>query len=165
MGRVRVTPIIEEDKLGPNPFEQNLEVWINKKHKNVLNVYGDKDIIETLLEKTPYTKLYDAPLPDKATPVDKLPIRSKELYLHILHNIKRGKDWIWIDRVAYMETMDIKAINTFKDAIGHLATGGYVSKHGLITDLLWINPHFFFKGSRINKFKDKLRWDTPKTKS
>jgi len=162
MGRKRVLPVIEEDKLGPNPFEQNLEVWINKKFKKVTNVYGDEDYLETQLEKTAYTKLYDAPLPKDATPVDSLPIRSKELYLHILHNISYGKDWIWIDRVKYMEAMGISAINTFKDAVGHLSVGGYVSKHGIIPDLLWINPHFFFKGSRINKFKDKVRWDEPK---
>jgi hypothetical protein len=164
MGRKRVIPVIDEEKLGLNPFEQTLEVWINKKHKKVVNLYGAEDVLETQLEKTPFTKLYDAKLPEDAMPVDLLPIRSKELYLHILHNIKAGKDWIWIDRVKYMEVMKITAINTFKDAIGHLAIGGYVSKHGIITDLLWINPHFFFKGSRINKFKSKIRWDEPNKK-
>jgi hypothetical protein len=164
MGRKRVIPVIEEDKLGPNPFEQNLEVWINKRFKKVKNTFGEDDYIETQLEKTPYTKLYEAPLPEKATEVDKLPIRSKELYLHILHHIKPGKDWIWIDRVKYMDTMNIKALNTFKDAIGELAVGGYVSKHGIIIDLLWINPHFFFKGSRINKYKNRVRWDEQKKK-
>lgn len=164
MGRKRVLPIIEEDKLGPNPFEQNLEVWINRKYKKVKNTFGEDDYVETILEKTPYTKLYDSPLPEKATPVDELPIRSKELYLHILHNIKPGKDWIWIDRVKYMEAMKISSINTFKDAVGSLSVGGYISKHGIIVDLLWINPHFFFKGSRVNKFKNQVRWNEPTRK-
>ena len=159
MGRKRIIPEIKEDELGPNPFVQGLEVWINKKYKPIINKFGNEDVLETKLEKIPYTKLYDSPLPDQCTPADKLPIRSKELYLHILHHLKPAKDWIWIDRVKYMESMGITSVNTFRGAVIHLAAGGYVSIHPLIQDLLWINPHFFFKGSRVNKYPDKVRWE------
>ncbi len=155
MGRKRVTPEIIESELGANPFLSGLEIAVTKKINKVINKFGEEDIREFDLEATPYTKLFQ--VKDARVQVSDLPLRSKELYLHILHTIKPTKDYIWIDRVSYMGEMRIKALNTFKDAIKELALGGYVSRHESVPDLLWINPHFFFKGSRINKFKSNLK--------
>lgn len=160
MGRKRVHPEIIESELGANPFLTGLEIAVTKKINKVINKFGDEDIREYELEATPYTKLFQ--VKDAKVQVSDLPLRSKELYLHILHAIKGTKDYIWIDRVEYMEAMKIKALNTFKAAVRDLALGGYVCRHETVPDLLWINPHFFFKGSRINKFKNKLKFKPEK---
>ena len=156
MGRKRVHPEIIESELGANPFLTGLEIAVTKKINKVINKFGEEDIREFDLEATPYTKLFQ--VKDAKVQISELPLRSKELYLYILHAIKGSKDFIWIDRVEYMKEMNIKALNTFKASIRDLALGGYVSRHETITDLLWINPNFFFKGSRINKYKNKLKY-------
>lgn len=154
MGRPRITPDIIEEELGANPFVAALKIQTTKKVTPVVNKFGNDDVKEFELESTPYTKVFQ--VKNELMPFELLPLRSKELYLFIIHKIPQTKDYLWIDRVKYMSGMKIKSVNTFKEAVSRLALGGYVAKHDLIQDLLWINPQYFFKGSRINKFKDNV---------
>lgn len=147
-------PDFENIKIGINPFTENLTIAITKKKSEIINKFGYQDIIEKDLEATVYTKVFMVEAAKKQ--MSSLPIRSKELYLFLIHSIQSGTDYIWIDRAAYMKQMEIKSLNTYKAAVDGLCENVYIQKHNKLKEVYWINPHFFFKGSRILKYKHNL---------
>lgn len=150
----RKKPDFEKEKMGVNPFESGLQIYVNKKFKKVTNKYEQPDEQEYEYEATPYTKVFDVP-GDKESLVD-LPIRSKELYLWLIHSLTPAQDYLWIDKGVYMAKMKIKSLNTYKEAVLGLCNAGYISKHSRLANVFWINPYHFFKGSRINKYPTKV---------
>lgn len=141
---------VVEDDMGINPFTKNLEIYATKRAAKLLNKFGDEDIKETELEATPYTKVFE--VEGAKGQLYDLPVRSKELYLYLIHAIKSAHDYLVINKEEYMKKMGITSVNTYKSALRGLSDAGYVTKHTSIKDVLWINPHYFFKGSRLNKY-------------
>lgn len=150
----RNKPDFANEKMGNNPFESGLEIYVNKKFKKVTNKYDEPDQQEFDYEATPYTKVFDVP-GDKESMIE-LPIRSKELYLYIIHSLTPAQDYLWIDKSVYMKRMKIKALNTYKQAVFGLCDASYIAKHTRLANVFWINPYYFFKGSRINKYPTKV---------
>jgi hypothetical protein len=147
-------PEINEEDMGINPFTKKLEIYVYKKEQYVLNKFGKPDIKEFDLEVAKYTKLFDVPGDKKL--LSFMPIRSKELYLFIMYSLTSSKDYVWVDKKSYMKTMGINSINTYKTAINGLCDASIIYKHHWIPDVFWINPQYFFKGSRINKYPDNI---------
>ena len=143
-----------KEKMGNNPFEVGLEIYVNKKFKKILNKYNEIDEQETEYEAMPFTKVFDVP-DDKKNVID-LPIRCKELYLFLIHSLTPGIDYLWVDKVLYMKHMGIKSVNTYKDAVNGLCEASYIAKHTRLANVFWINPYYFFKGSRPNKYPSKV---------
>ncbi len=54
-----------------------------------------------------------------------------------------------------MKEANITSINTYKKGLNDLIRYGVVSQT-TIKDTFWINPEFFFKGSRTGKYPDKI---------
>jgi len=154
MARERKKPDFDKINVGINIFISGLSIAITKKRTEVINKYGDPDIIETDLEATVYTKVFMVEAAKKQ--MASLPIRSKELYLFLIHALPSATDYIWIDRDIYMKDMNIKSLNTYKAAVDGLCGNLYIAPHHKLKDVYWINPHFFFKGSRIMKYKHNL---------
>lgn len=154
MARKKEKPNLSIENIGINPFTSGLEIYAIKKQRKVKNKFDVDDVLENVLEAAPYTKVFEVSGATKQ--VCDLPIRAKELYLYLIHAIAGKQDCIWIDRVAYMNKMGIRSVNTFKQAVIDLAWGDYVAPHVKFVDVLWINPHFFFKGSRMNKYPNKV---------
>lgn len=150
MAKPITKPELNSETLGINPFIEGLTIYVTKKSQKVLNKYKEEDTKEFDLESTPYTKVFDVNGDRKQ--VSDLPIRSKELYLHLIHTLKSAQDYVWIDKAAYMKLMRISSVNTYKVAVRGLSDGLYIYPHYKIKDVYWINPHYFFKGSRINKY-------------
>lgn len=151
-------PIKDVLEVGVSPFESGLVIPINKSYSEVRNKFGDVDVKESDMEATKFTKVYD--VSSNRDKIVGLPIRCKELWLYIIHSLEIGQDYIWIDRRAYMDNMGIKSINTFKLAINKMCesvNGQYLQKHSTIKDVYWINPVYIFKGSRINKYPNRLK--------
>lgn len=147
-------PDLSKESLGINPFSEWLEVLVNKRVKSTINKFGDEDIKDIEFEATPYTKVFGVESARKQ--VCKLPIRSKELYLDIMHALVSSQDAIWIDRSDYMNRMRITSINTYKGAIAGLTMNAYIAKHDTIREVFWINPKFFFRGSRLSKYPKRI---------
>lgn len=147
-------PEINEEEMGKNPLVKKLEILITKKKQDVINKFGQIDIKEYDLEYAKYTKLFDVPGDKKM--LSAMPIRSKELYLFIMYSLTAGKDWLWVDKMAYMKTMAITSINTYKTAIRGLSDNNIIYPHSWMKDVFWINPQYFFKGSRINKYPNNI---------
>lgn len=150
----RKKPDFKNEKMGDNPFVNGLEIYTNKKFKKVTNKYDERDEQEFEYEATPYTKVFDVPN-DKKNIID-LPIRCKELYLYLIHSLTAAEDYLWIDKKVYMAHMGIKSLNTYKDAVNGLCESSYIAKHTRLANVFWINPYYFFKGSRINKYPKKV---------
>lgn len=156
-----VKPKFEETDLGDNPFLLSLKIKVNKiqtsdKYKVYGKDAGDDAIFELAsfeYESTSYCKLFsDA---DRRVRMVSLKPRAKDLLLWLMYEIKPGKDWIWLNKVRYMEENEIGSINTYKEALKDLIKKGYLNKT-VVADTYWINPHFFFNGNRIKSFPDNV---------
>lgn len=154
MTRIKKRPDLHS--VGNNPFNEGLIVEVNKKVYDVINKFGNGDAIVYSMESTPYTKVFEVAGAKKR--VMELPVRSKELLLYFMHSIDSGMDVLWIDRVGYMKAYGIKSVNTFKDAVRALSDSLFIYPHASIKDVYWINPHYFFKGNRVTKYKEKVRF-------
>lgn len=157
MAREAKKPDFDKLNVGINPFIQGLSIAVTKRKNEVFDKDGKFSIVDNDIEATAYTKVFMVEAAKYQ--VDILPIRSKELYLHLMHSIRAGTDYIWIDKAAYMKSMGIKSINTYKTAVNGLCECLYIAPHynqAKFKDTYWINPHFFFKGSRINKYPENL---------
>jgi hypothetical protein len=132
-----------------------LQINVTRTRRDIINKFGNADYIEGQFESVRYTKVFDQ-TGVKAL-VSSLSIRAKELYLHILYSIESGEDILWIHRSRYMVTYKISSVNTYKDAVRNLAENGFIYPHVSLKDVYWINPHYFFKGDRANKYRDKVK--------
>jgi hypothetical protein len=156
MARLKKKPDLSPESIGPNPLAETLEIQVTRKYHKVLNKYDEKDEVEYSLDKTPFTKVYEVKQ-GKVNMID-LPLRSKELYLYVLYSLESGQDIIWIDRMVYMDRMKIRSVNTFKEAVWGLSLPKYIYPHAKLKDVYWINPHYFFKGNRINKYPNNIKY-------
>ena len=140
--------------IGINPFEGNLVIRVNKKSNEVTNKFGNPDKIESLYESVKFTKVFDQAGVKELLTI--LSAKAKEMYLHIIYSLEPSCDIIWIHKDRYMKSYGIKSINTFKEAVKGLSENGFIYPHVSIKDSYWINPHYFFKGNRFNKYPTKL---------
>lgn len=150
----RGKPDFNNERMGDNPFINGLEIYVNKKFRKVMNKYELPDEQEFGYEATPFTKVFDVPS-DRQNIID-LPIRCKELYLFLIHILTPAQDYLWIDKKAYMGHMGIKSLNTYKEAVNGLCESGYIAKHTRLANTFWINPYYFYKGSRLNKYPNRV---------
>lgn len=157
MARIKKKPVLDSSMLGVNPFTKKLSIPVNRMYKKVMNKFGNSDLEVKDWEATKYTRVFEVRgYKDKMVA---LPIRSKEMLLWLIHNIDVAVDFIRIDRVDYMKKHKIKSLNTFKDAAKELSgEDKYImpceGKPSEVKDVFWINPHYFFKGSRALKYPE-----------
>lgn len=149
-------PKFEESELGRNSFLLNLKIPVNK-----VKMHGqwekDKDGIvlplEVEVENEGSCRVYSGG--GRRLEMVKLSARAKELYLWLIYEAEPTKDYLWINRVRYMEECRVKAYNTYRDAVRELHVKEFICPTA-VTGVYWINPHYFFNGSRVNKFPDKI---------
>lgn len=149
-------PEIKEDELGINPFVTTLKVVVNKFKSDDKFKKEDYDVwvkADFEFESVPYCKLFaDA---DRRKVMALLSPRSKDLLMWVLYEVKKGKDYLWINKERYMEESTIASINTYKSAVKELVMKGYLNKT-VVKDTYWINPHYFYNGNRLKNYADKV---------
>lgn len=151
-----VKPFFEETELGISPF-LNKEFKINVRRGIDLRTFKKVD-----MQEKPNEYVYDAGLISKIF-IDSeyrlissgLKSYSQRLLIWILYELDNGKDWLWINKVRYMEENHLKDMRVYRNAIKDLVKYSFLAV-STITDVYWINPHMFFRGSRVEKYKDKL---------
>ncbi len=150
-------PSYDVKDLGVNHFTDNLIIPTNV--LVIPNTYT-KDSNGDLLNKTGdievniFTKMYVGA--ERRLLINKLTTRSKELYLWLMFEITSGEDQIWINKYRYMNENKVNSLTTYKDAIKDLIKNSILKKTK-VQDVYFINPDFFFKGNRINKYPNKLK--------
>lgn len=154
----------DESKLIVNPFVENLEIpvtmvidtAVKSKTKPVFNT-GDFQVWDNnkyYIEKTQSTSIYYSDYSKDR--VYNLSDKAKSLYLFLLYNVKRGKDFIQLNREVYMKKNNIKSGTTVIEAIKELMRYGFIVNTEF-QSVYWINPALFFSGSRIQKYPEKTR--------
>jgi len=92
--------------------------------------------------------------------INALSFPSKEMFLWILSTVEWGSDLYCMNRGLYMLEQGVASYNTYKKAVDGLVNGGVI-QGTTVKDVFWINPKIFFKGSRANKYPDKVTYYEP----
>lgn len=150
-------PKIDEGTLGKNPFVSSLKIKVSSVVSKDKFRYDKKDDVwmnaEQDWESVSFTRIYSDS--ERRLQMAALKASAKELLLWLMYECETGKDWMWINKVRYMEENNINSINTYKSALNELIRTGYITKT-VIADVFWINPHFFFNGNRIKCFPENI---------
>lgn len=150
-------PRINEEEIGSNPFVTNLKIIIRKVPLvGQWRKDGDGVMLpaEVEMEVDPVCKLYINPEHRKV--VNKLSPRAIDLLVWICYSTEAGVDWLWINRKRYMAEREVKAYNTYKDAVRELVKNAFLQPT-IYQGVYWINPLYFFNGSRINKYPKNVK--------
>lgn len=145
---------LSNSNLGVNPFSASLVIIVNIVTTPEYESDGEDMLpVKRKLEKDEFCKFYCSS--ERRVKINSLTLRGKELLLWILFELKYGQDWIWINKERFMKESGISAVNTFKGALKDLIRNGVLATT-IETDTYWINPFYFFKGNRVNKFKQNV---------
>jgi hypothetical protein len=139
---------IDVDNLGNNPLCEGFFFEVTEVTERRRS--GDKIYYQDRME---CTKIFHAAgLNEK---VDRLSATSQTLLFAILRNMKEGIDYIILESDKTMKSAGISSINTYKKCISELCNERLIYRHYEHTKLFWINPAYFFCGSRPTKYPDK----------
>jgi hypothetical protein len=148
-----------------NPFiESGFKVIVNRKKDVNIQVrdgMGGWEPLEQEYERAYATKIYTEINNRKV--VQNLNASAKDIYLFILYKMTWGQDWVVIKKKRYMEAHNVGSINTFKKGMVNLIEKKFICASS-VKDVYWINPKFFFCGSRANKYPDLVEEYQPKHK-
>lgn len=149
-------PKFTEVTLGVNPFVESLVIEVNRipfvgSYKKVGD--GFEQIIGKV-EYDPVCKVYVNP--NKRKLIAGMRNCSKSLFTWVMYELESGKDYLWINRIRYMEENNIASVNTFKAALTELIRYGVLTGT-TVTGVYWINPTYFFSGNRISKYPKKVK--------
>lgn len=153
----------DESRLIKNPFEFTLKIPVTQ-------IYSDTDLTldeegfyinkKIYLERTPSVKLYYCE--DCKDMIYNLTVKGKTLFLYILYNLKKNKDYIQINQEHYMKKNSINSINTYKESIKELQRYNFIVATEYKT-VFWTNPNLFFSGNRLTKYPNNIEvkhiWD------
>lgn len=145
---------LTDEMMGTNPFMTDTLITVSKKRTKNVDDNGDINYEDSLIEITPYTKVFD--VTGGKEKMMALSPRAKEMYLYLIYYAPKAKDYMWINRDAFMKNNEIKSVHTFLNALSELNKAGYVISVFKMKDVIWLNPLHFFKGSRLNRFPNKL---------
>lgn len=144
-----------------NPFSYSLEIKLKQLENINTFVLEEGALVHQTytVEATPKVSLYIKS--EHRLVQNNLYTCAKELLLWILYTLETNTDYIWINKIRYMKETST-TINTYKKAIDSLERYGFLSSTS-VKDTYWINPEFFFRGDRKNKYPDKCSLEIVKT--
>lgn len=147
-------PNFREEDLGTNPLLNRLEITVKKvRGRQEKDDDGNYHYKEFELDLGRTCKIYiDA---DTRMLVNSLIPRSKELLLWIMYSLTVGKDYLWLNRERYMSECNVSSKTTYKKAVDDLIMNNFINKT-VVSGVFWINPCFFFSGSRVNNFPGNI---------
>jgi hypothetical protein len=148
-------PVFKEEDLGNNPCVIPLTIpiikWENtgifKKEEEML-LFATYDI-----EVDKSTKLYISSRRRKL--INNLGGTSSKLLLWIMQELESNKDYLWVNKMRFMEECNIASNNTFLGAITELQKYNFIQP-SVIKKVYWINPDIFFLGSRVKKYPNNI---------
>jgi hypothetical protein len=71
-----------------------------------------------------------------------------------MQEVEGGRDYLWVNKMRYMEENEIKTKKTMEVAFAELIEKGFLAIAGRYIDVYFINPSFIFNGSRKVKFPE-----------
>lgn len=137
----------DEDKLGINPFAENIKIEVRKR--------TDHDTGDIMyFEAKRYTKVFADTLNRDAA--IRLSPRALSIYVWFMYTIQPGSDYISFNKAYYMSITGVRSFGPVNKALQELELSGICASHASVRDLYWINPRLIFQGDRIGKFMNKI---------
>ena len=158
---------ITKEIIGISPFYQSLEIKVKthsskRRQVDVSSISLDEDVIsygnvisieETVeIENETYTKTYNSQL--LRIHILNLSSRARDLCLWITYSLKPGKDYLYFNKARVLKELNISK-NTYSAAIKDLIKDSVISQSP-VKDVYWVNPLFFFNGSRAKLYPEKI---------
>lgn len=148
---------IDEKKMGPNPFSQELTVYANKVQDTGIWIIDEDDIktpAHHLVERDKATRVYHTAGAKER--VMALSAGALRMYVYIMHTLDGTKDYVRVTPETYNKKVEKGSLNTYKRAIEELIRYGYITLT-IYKGVYWVNPGIMFAGNRINKYPDKVK--------
>lgn len=137
-----------------NPFSESLVIKTVKIPNGYLpaDVDGIKDIKYKEIEQQSSLKTFmTAEL--RLVMMAIMP-KTNQLLSFLTAELKPGEDFVVFNRKRYQEESNTASNTTVHNALLELIARNLICKTS-IKDVYWINPRYFFHGSRVNKYPDK----------
>jgi hypothetical protein len=150
------SPTIDVTKFVVNPFSYTLEIPVVKMDdtsKFVKQSDGELYFAENTFEYEKSIKVYVSSTRRKV--INQLSPNASKLLHWVEQELDYNKDYFWLNKARYMDETGV-AYNTYKKSVGELQQYGFISL-SVVTDVFWINPHFFFFGNRIGKYPKSVK--------
>ena len=153
-------PIIDENKLKNNPFRLDLIIRVNNVPRKAYDANGKQ--IDTIapLEAQGYTKLFHS-ADTRNMIINMAPVAIK-LFLWIVYNIQRNKDWIWLNSDWFNKKANFSSANSYKKAKDELIDNGIIMPTS-IKEVYYVNMRILFFGQRTAKYEDCIVIGTVKS--
>ncbi len=155
--RVKVPEIDISKVENKNPFvDSDFEIYVSKLYKKGVfkKVEGKIKPVDYELESEAYSKLFKAA--KYRLGISSCSVGAKSLFIWIQYELDVAKDYLWINRVRYMEENGISSENTFLAACNELIERKVIYPIKDYKDVFFINPRIIFCGSRLNKYPDNV---------
>jgi len=81
--------------------------------------------------------------------------KAQRLYIYILYNLERKKDFVQINRDDYMTKNNVKSNTTYLAAVEELIRYGFIG-NTMYKTVYWTNPFLFSSSDRLAKYPDKI---------
>jgi hypothetical protein len=146
-------PVINEKTLVNNPFIGYLTI---RATKNVDTArYASDDEVgyfnkDYLMENEVPVRVYVSA--DRRKSLNSLSPNSSKLLGWCIQEFDVKADWFWLNKQRYMDETGV-AYNTYKKSVKELQDMRLILKTSY-TDVFWINPHYFFRGNRVDFYGD-----------
>lgn len=142
-------PNINEAYLVNNPFIGTLSIKVAKRTDKARYVNSDGEGYvnkDYMMEDEVPVRMYVSP--ERRRIICRLSPNAAKLLEWCVQEFEINKDWFWLNKARYMDETGI-AYNTYKRSVKELQGKGILLKTA-ITDVFWVNPHYYFRGNRVN---------------
>ncbi len=154
--------IFDESKLVNNPFTYSLVIPTTRVNSDKFNyipseVIGEEGtfVLDTFhIEKTQFVRMYYCSGCKQF--VYNLSDKAQRLYLYILYNLDRKKDYIQINREDYMSKNNVKSNTTYLAALEELIRYSFIG-NTIYKTVYWTNPFLFSSSDRLSKYPDRIQ--------
>ncbi len=140
-----------------NPFVKDLKIYF-RKFRDGSWITGNEDMIHKLkeveFEHEQPTSFFGSKA-DVRKKIAAMSNNAKSLFVWLESELESATDYVRINVKMYTDECGIKSINTYKSAVKELCDNEFLKPHETHKDHYYINPSFWFKGSRLKKYPDK----------
>ena len=165
MGRRNISNAIHEiSSFNDNPFaiEEGFAIHVNNKTVYKKLPSGETFSYEIQLEASPHTKLYFSS--KLKSDLEKASANANKIFNFVTLRLKHGEDIIYLPKQKFMALIKVKSLKTYYSVIAELEQMKFFKriyqkgqKDKSTLDFYWINPLIAFRGSRKNKYDDKIK--------
>lgn len=81
--------------------------------------------------------------------------KAQRLYIYLLYNLERKKDYVQINKDDYMKKNNVKSNTTYLAAVEELIRYGFIG-NTMYKTVYWTNPFLFSSSHRLSMYPDRI---------